>query len=627
VQAQEENDMTAEIRKSGTTRRVFLWQSLLALNTLYLYPAFGEAPDSSARLSLKVYDASTGQIIPCSVALRTSTGELLTQNPGYTDGFRCPGEFQAALPPGTTTVVVTRGFDYQSETREVELADGKTSECEIRLARISPLHKDGWVCGDNHVHMKHGEAKIIQDFSFLGLSARAEALDYMSVAQAWNMNTVTPAGLTQACAAVSTPDCKLHWNMEQPKNYWRGDACVGHCWNLGMGNVTADGKDPIAELFAMNAAIYEKEKEPTPNFESHALIHSIGGIAAYTHPCRLWRGAWGGHNGFPFETDRFESNMAQELPFDTIAGPTYDSIDIMMQTKERLVNQLGEQLWFMLLNQGYRMPATASTDATFDNPGRAVPGAVRVYTRIEGELTLAKVAAAMKAGRNFVTSGPLLTFTVGGKGIGDVVPVATRIKQKARVQAWASGAPDEYLTKIEVIRNGQIYKNFTLLNKPKMHTVDFEVEEEDTSWFIVKCYGTQWSQYAVSNPIYFEAPGYQVPQPAHAHVDLHVATAGSGRPLDGSYEVLDMIGRKPRILHTGQFTGGGVRFDAPATARIRVRASGCEPAMKSIFIDTPDLLKSTLEIQLPELLDWATYEKVRETLLQIQLKFEMQPAA
>ena len=256
-----------------------------------------------------------------------------------------------------------------------------------------------------------------------------------------------------------------------------------------------------------------------------------------------------------------------------------------------------------------------------------MPGAVRVYTQIEGELTLAKVAAAMKAGRNFVTSGPLLTFTVGGQGIGDIVPVAAPIKQNARVQAWASGAPAEYLTKIEIIRNGQVYKSFALFDKPKTHTVDFEIDEEQTSWYIVKCYGSQWSQYAVSNPIYFEAPGFQAPQPAQAHVDLHVAVAGSGRPLDGSYEVLDMIGREPRILDTGQFTGGRARFEAPATARIRVRASGCEPAMKSIFIDTPALLKSTLEIQLPELLDWATYEKVRQTLLQIQLKFEMQPAA
>jgi hypothetical protein len=49
--------------------------------------------------------------------------------------------------------------------------------------------------------------------------------------------------------------------------------------------------------------------------------------------------------------------------------------------------------------------------------------------------------------------------------------------------------------------------------------------------------------------------------------------------------------------------------------------------MKSIFIDTPALLSSTLEIQPEALLDWATYESVRKTLSQIQLKFEMRSSA
>jgi hypothetical protein len=621
--------MTAEFSGSGSTRRAFLWQSFLVLNTLYLHSPFAEAMNNSAVLSLRVCDAATGEIVPCSVALRTSTGELLTREPGYDDGFRCPGEFRSSLPPGKTTVVVTRGFDYQSETRELELAAGKTTECQIRLVRISPLRSQGWVCGDSHVHMKHGEGKILVDFPFVALTARAEALDYMSVAQQWNADTVTPAALTRACAAVSSPDCALHWNMEAPKNYWHGDTAhsLGHCWNLGMRDPGPGEADPIAELFTMSAGNFQREKDPTPNFESHAFIHSLGGIVAYTHPCRVNREAWGGRDGFPMDLETFDSNMAQELPFDTVAGPTYDSIDIMMQTKERLVNEQGEKLWFMLLNQGYRIPATASTDATFDNPGRAVPGSVRVYTRIDGDLALEKVAAAMKSGRNFVTSGPLLTFTVDGHGIGDIIPVSSPTKRSARVQAWASGAAEEYLTKIEVIRNGEVYKSFELDGKPKTHELNFTVEEEITSWYIVKCYGSKWSQYAVSNPIYFEAAGYRAPEPTKAKVEVQVAAVAVGTPLDGSYEVVEMIGREPKVLSAGKFTGGRATFHAPATSRIRVKASGYESTTKSIFMDTPSLFNSALEMQLSGLLYWETYEDIQKMLGQIQLKFELQPSA
>jgi len=292
-----------------------------------------------------------------------------------------------------------------------------------------------------------------------------------------------------------------------------------------------------------------------------------------------------------------------------------------------VVNENGEKLWFMLLNQGYRIPATASTDACFDRLGGAIPGAVRVYTRIEGEPTPAKVAAGMKAGRNFVTSGPLLTFTVGTNEIGDIVPISNRIKRNATIQAWASGAPGEYLTKIDVIRNGEMYKSVQLAGKLKTHEMNFVVEEDKTSWFIVKCYGSQWDQYAVSNPIYFEAPGFRSPEAARASVELQVVASGTGKPLDGSYEVLEMIGREPKVLKMGEFTSGHGTISAPATARIRVRVPGCEVSMKSIFMDTPSLLNATIGMQLSSLLDWATYEDMRKALSQIQLKFEMRSSS
>jgi hypothetical protein len=212
-------------------------------------------------------------------------------------------------------------------------------------------------------------------------------------------------------------------------------------------------------------------------------------------------------------------------------------------------------------------------------------------------------------------------------GIGDIVPVSSPIKRSARVQAWASGAPDEYLTKIEVIRNGEMYKSLELDGKPKTHEVSFDIEEDRTAWYIVKCYGSHWSQYAVSNPIYFEGPGYRAPQPTKANVEVQVTTIGVGTLLNGSYEVLEMIGREPKVLSKGNFTGGRATLSAPATSRIRVRASGYESETKSIFIDTPALLNSTLEMPLGGLLYWSTYEGIQKTLRQIQLNFEMQPSA
>ena len=134
---------------------------------------------------------------------------------------------------------------------------------------------------------------------------------------------------------------------------------------------TASGRDAIADLLEMNALDYQSEKPTVPNFESHALIHSLGGIVAYSHPCRWWRGKWGGQGHYPVEQNKFISNMAPELPFDTICGPTYDAIDIMMQPNERIANEAALKLWFLLLDHGYHIAASGSSDATFDNPAVA----------------------------------------------------------------------------------------------------------------------------------------------------------------------------------------------------------------------------------------------------------------
>jgi hypothetical protein len=142
----------------------------------------------------------------------------------------------------------------------------------------------------------------------------------MCVAQSWDAADRTPATLDARCQSVSFPDMLLTWNMEMPKNYLRGDVthCLGHCWNLGMRGYDDLGRDVIQELTEMNGSDYEDQKNPTPNFESHALIHSVGGIVAYTHPCRWWLGEWGGRGLHPVEKHKYVSNLAQELPFDTI---------------------------------------------------------------------------------------------------------------------------------------------------------------------------------------------------------------------------------------------------------------------------------------------------------------------
>jgi hypothetical protein len=612
-------------RTAVKRREALRWLGACALLKIAA-PELEAWPSGSALLSLRVTDAATGAQMPCTVTIRKSSGEVIVKSRSFLDGFRSDGTFRTTVPPGSTELIVSRGFDYVAAKKVLHLREGDSAEEAIALKRRSPLHNLKWFCGDSHVHMFHGERTVPVDFPQVALAARAESLDYMCVAQLWDDADSTPATLDGKCQSVSSPDMLLSWNMEMPKNYVRGDVthCLGHCWNLGMRGYDNQGHDVIQELTEMSGSDYEDQKSPTPNFESHALIHSVGGIVAYTHPCRWWWGSWGGRGIYPIEKHKYVSNLAQELPFDTIAGPTYDCLDILMQTKEHEVNEHGQQLWFLLLNKGYRIAATASSDATFDNPGRGVPGAVRVYTKIDDGLSVPALAKAVKAGRNFVTSGPLMSFSVEGHLPGEAIRLDRTRLLKCNLCAWASGAFGEFLTRVELIRNGEVVGTMHLDNHPIEFAHDFEVIANDNCWIVARCFGSDpITQVAISNPVYVETSPYRSPPAATAFVSISVTDAANGIKLGGTYEVLECIGRLRKTRFSGVFQEGRTKIEVPATARIRVAASGYRPVTKSVFLDHRPVYYATVNMRLEQLLSWDTFVQMRDSLENVILDYRL----
>ncbi len=596
-----------------------------ALMTVFAAPRLLGA-SASALILGRVYDAGTGRVIPCTVVLRTRLNKVISENTSLTASFRSDGRFEKTVPAGEATITVSRGFDYLAQQRTLDLRAAQRVELTFRLRRQADLPRLRWYGGDNHVHMIHGTEKVAVNFSDVALAARAAGLDYMSIAQNWNLSPaqITPAHLTALCKSVSTPDFTLAWNMEAPKNYWRGDVthCLGHCWTLGTRGYTQKGRDAIQELFQMSAHDYESEKAPTPNFQSQALIHSLGGIVVYSHPCRWGWGKWGGKGIYPVEVGKFISNLAQELPYDTVVGPTYDGVDILMQPWDREAYLEAQKLWFLLLNKGYRMPGTASTDASFDKPSAALPGIVRVYTHVDGPPTLGAIARAMKDGRNFVTSGPLLLMKIGGHPVGDVVPVLHPSNFRVQLRAWPSGAVGQHLTKVELIRNGKIIKVILPKGQSREFTAEFTIRETGTAWYIARCFGSNDLQVAITNPIYFEGSDYRQPQPTLAHVTGTVTDA-AGKPLDGELGVIRMVGLTPVLLSKHHFSRGQFIFDVPGTARLQVRVAGYTPMMKSVFMDYEPLLRMTLNMREAEITDWRTFEEIKRLLGGVHLQFRL----
>ena len=88
------------------------------------------------------------------------------------------------------------------------------------------------------------------------------------------------------------------------------------------------------------------------------------------------------------------------------------AVDLMSYNSDE---PLSAELWYRLLNCGLRLSACVGTDALLDRSTDPL-GGDRVYVKAIGPLTMRGWLDGLKAGRTFVTNGPIPTLEVGGKG-------------------------------------------------------------------------------------------------------------------------------------------------------------------------------------------------------------------
>lgn len=606
---------------------------LLAIRTAGLLPlvflAARVTAAEPARLRATILDAATGQPTACSVTLVDAAGRVVVERESFRAGFRCAGQFEQQLPPGRTRLRVTRGLETRAVEQEVELVSGQATAVTLRLERRVNLRQRGWYAGDSHAHMIHGERTIPVDFDFVALTAQAEDLHHLSLSHAWQMEAPTPEKLAAELSRRSTPDCVLTWNLEAPKNYYLGDAgrCLGHCWSVATEGRTPDGEDVIGLLLAASAGDYESAKPSYANFESHALIHAQGGAVFYTHPLRWWTGAWGGQGGYPRVEKMRVSNMAVELPLDVLIGPTFDGLDVITGAGEFYADQKSFRLWALLLNHGYRLAATASSDACFDRPGGAVPGAARTYTYLPAGFSLPAVARATAAGRTFVTTGPLLLATVDGQPPGSAF-VADGHPHELQLEAWPAGSDAVGLRRLEVWRNGQPVQT-TEFNPPRAAwQTNLVLTERASCWYTVRLFGGDLQrQRAISGAFYFDKTPHQPPPPVPARIQVRVTDAATGRSLASTVTELTFLGPRPREGRRHPVPEGEASLTVPGTVRLRAEAAGYAPVTLSPFLDHPALVELVTQLEDKDLLEWQTYERIRALLAEVKLDFALRRAA
>jgi hypothetical protein len=170
---------------------------------------------------------------------------------------------------------------------------------------------------------------------------------------------------------------------------------------------------------------------------------------------------------------------------------------------DRLPAPLGNGYWtqeiyYRLLDCGLRVPPSAgSASGVLPNP----VGYDRVYVHVGKELSWEKWWEGLKAGRSFVTNGPLLRVRAGDELPGHVFTA----EDEATIELRGTLAGRDKVRFLEVIRDGEVERTVSLKEFAKTGSLG-TIRFKSSGWFLVRAIADdpKTFRFASTAPFYFE---------------------------------------------------------------------------------------------------------------------------
>ena len=168
------------------------------------------------------------------------------------------------------------------------------------------------------------------------------------------------------------------------------------------------------------------------------------------------------------------------------------------------------------------MPVTGGEDSISSLHRVELVGSVRGYFNLgAAPLSWASWMKAMLAGRGFVTNGPLIEFTAGGKTMpGEEIALSSGGGSVTFQATVTSLAP---LTRVELVSNGVVVHGIDVPAGHSTVTFSHSLQVAKSAWFSLRAVGAAKTfpvensrPLAVTNPIYVIADGEPIRDKASA---------------------------------------------------------------------------------------------------------------
>ena len=391
--------------------------------------------------------------------------------------FHSTGTFEIAVPIGPLKLEVMKGFEYVPATSTVLVQEGENNNITIRLRRAVDAPARGWYSGDTHAHDLH-QGRFGLTHKTLFEQSLAEDLHVTNVLI--HMDGTRLMGrwedLTGTLDPLSTPTHVLQFAEE-----FRGS--LGHIGMLGI------NKYVLPLIGGEGNTAYAQVASDVPYLDG---ARAQGGIAGYMHP---YTGSSPSPTGW----------AGSLIPVDVALGKG-EFYDVeSLYSDERA----SAEMYYKLLNCGFHLAATGGTDNFPDVWRDPPPGTDRTYAKLQGPLTLASWLAAIKAGRTFGTTGPLVFLTVEGRDPGDTIALGPAAPEKLRVRAVVEGIVP--VNQLDIIVNGRVAGSVTVHDGTQTSvTFDEDIAVPQGGWVAARVMGPSSRQVADSYAFAQTSPVYVV---------------------------------------------------------------------------------------------------------------------
>jgi len=415
-----------------------------------------------------------------------------------------------AVPPGVIQIEAMKGFEFSVVGESVNVAAGNPAaprDVRLTLTPFEPFAAT-WVSGDVHVHMNYGGAyrntpeNLVQQ-------AEAEGLQVVhSLIVNKEQRIPDIAYFTGKPDAASNARTLLWHSQEFHTSSWGHLGLLGLQKNIVLPDYADYPLTAAASLYPSNDVIAD-------------LARAQGGLLGYVHPFDS-----------PAPDPASAARLTHALPMSVALGKV-DYLEVVGFSDHRAT----AEVWYRLLNLGFRIPVAGGTDAMANFASLRGPvGMNRTYVRMAGTPSLDPTKrmeqwlAGLQAGRTFATNGPLVEFSIlGNLRPGDELKISAGVHSitptfRARVR---SIVPLEHA---EVVCNGKVTAELKLEPGGKSAMGSGTLTLPGSGWCVLRAWSSRPQHpvldgypYATTSPIYITVEESPNPPPSPEDAAYFVA--------------------------------------------------------------------------------------------------------